>query len=343
MQSRLLNIVEFTREEFSGRLQILGIEKYRAGQIFEWIYKKRVYEFGGMTNLSEELIDKLSQNYCVDLGEVVKKSKSKADKSSKILLKNSDGAFVEAVSIPSKQRRTVCVSTQSGCKFGCAFCASGKFGFKRNLTPGEMITQVLRGRDELDTPVTNLVFMGIGEPFDNYDNLIRAIRMLNSPSQLGIGARKITVSTCGVVPKIKKFIDEGLQIELSISLHAANDTLRSQIMPVNRKYKIAELISTCSEYTEKTKREITYEYLLVDNLNCSKQDARDLAKLLKKARCFVNLIPLNPINDFPYETPSKDTINAFERILINSGIRTTIRHSTGKDINASCGQLRINP
>jgi len=344
MKSKSLpNVLDFDLNGLKAEFQRLGFEKYRAAQVTDWVYKKGVYEFDKMKNLPVELQGKLAAKFTIGAGEIKKRSNSEGDASVKLLIQMPDSELVETVYIPKGKRRTVCVSSQVGCKFRCGFCASGQAGFFRNLTAAEIIAQLLRARDEskaTNDHLTNIVFMGIGEPLDNYPNVLKAIRMMNSPEFLGIGARRITISTSGVVPKMKDLAAEGLQIELSVSLHGANDSVRSQLMPINKKWPIHELLAACKEYTVKTKREITFEYILADGLNADIEDARQLALVLEGFQCKVNLIPLNPIPEFPYKRPTIKQINAFQKELITKKIRTTVRFSSGTDINAACGQLR---
>ena len=339
----LPNILDFDAEGLKAEFVKLGIQKYRAAQVMDWIYQKGVYDFAGMSNLPQELRTKLAALFRIGMGSVKCRSKSEGDESIKLLLEMPDTNVVEAVFIPKEHRRTVCISSQVGCKFHCAFCASGQAGFFRNLSSAEILAQVLRARDESKSGrVTNIVFMGIGEPLDNFDNVLKAVKAMNRPEFLNIGARKITISTCGVVPKIKALADLGMQIELAISLHGANDHVRGKLMPVNRRYGVAELLAACAEFTQKTNREVTFEYMLADGLNASPEDARELVAVLRGhgVRCKVNLIPLNPIPEFPYKRPSNNKIVAFQNVLLESGIPTTVRYSSGTDINAACGQLR---
>ena len=243
--------------------------------------------------------------------------------------------------MPVNDRKTLCVSSQVGCKFHCAFCASGQAGFLRNLSMGEILSQVLLARDlSPDKKITNIVFMGIGEPFDNYREVLRAVRQLNSKTGLGLGARHITISTCGIVPKIEQLAQEGLQVELSVSLHGPNDTVRGAIMPVNKAYPVKLLIETCKKYAKKTKRAITFEYILVKGVNASPKEAEELGRLLKGMLCKVNLIPYNPIEEFPHAAPNYPEIVTFQKILQKHGVKTTVRFSKGQDIQAACGQLR---
>ena len=341
MSASSRNILDFTENELRERFKKLSIEPYRAGQVQKWIFEKGVYDFSKMTNLSAPLQENLKKHFDIFLPEVVEKQRSEGDKSVKLLLRLKGGDYVEAVYMPVDGRRTVCISSQVGCKFHCAFCASGQNGFLRNLTVGEILGQVLRARDlSQDKKITNIVFMGIGEPFDNYENVVRALGMLNSKSALGIGARKMTISTCGIVPKIEDLSEEGIQVELSVSLHGPNDAVRGSIMPVNKAYPVKELIAACKQYAKKTKRAITFEYILIKGVNASLQEAEELGRLLKGMLCKVNLIPYNPIEEFPHEAPTYKEVVAFQKVLESYGVRTTVRFSKGQDIQAACGQLR---
>lgn len=334
-------LLDLSLEELKKRLTAIGVEPYRAEQILGWVFSKGVYDFDRMTNLSPELREKLKGSFDLSLPPVSARERSSGDRSTKLLLDLGGKQFVEAVHIPAGARQTVCVSSQVGCKFHCAFCASGQDGFFRNLTSGEMLAQVLRARDASPTKkITNIVFMGIGEPFDNYTELLKAVRVLNAKAGLGIGARKITISTCGVIPKIKELGEEGLQVELSVSLHGANDGVRGLIMPVNKAYPVKELVKACREYAKKTRRAVTFEYILIRGVNAGEVEARELAKLLKRHLCKVNLIPYNPIEEFPHVAPSYEEIVRFQQILQAAGVPTTVRFSKGRDIQAACGQLR---
>jgi 23S rRNA (adenine2503-C2)-methyltransferase len=339
-----INLLDLTLDEFKEKLKNLAIEPYRAGQIFTWIYQKGVYDFDKMTNLSASLKENLKKHFAIFIPEIAGRESSREDHSTKLLLRLKDQSLVEAVYIPTEKRRTICLSSQVGCKFHCAFCASGQDGFFRNLDMGEMLAEILAARDTApDKKITNIVFMGIGEPFDNYKELLRTLKNLNSKEALGLGARKITISTCGIVPKIEKFAEEGLQVELSISLHGPNDTVRGAIMPVNRAHPLKPLIEACKKYVQKTGRAITFEYILIKGVNASEKEARELSRLLKGMICKVNLIPYNPIQEFPHQAPSYQEIVAFQQILQKAGVKTTVRFSKGKDIQAACGQLRSKP
>lgn len=319
----------------------MGEEPYRAVQALQWIYEKGIYDFDRMTNLPADLRKKLQNRFSQFLPAIETKQQSGHDKSVKLLVRLQDGNFVEAVYIPKDNRQTVCVSSQVGCKFHCAFCASGQNGFLRNLTAAEMISQVLMARDlSPNKKLTNIVFMGIGEPLDNYPEVLKAVRTLNDKDAFQMGARKITISTCGVVPKIEKLAEEGIQVELSVSLHGPNDTVRGAVMPVNRAHPVRTLIETCKRYAKKTKRAITFEYILIKGVNASEKEAHGVARLLKGMLCKVNLIPYNPIEEFPHAAPTYPEIVRFQQILQNAGIKATVRFSKGQDIQAACGQLR---
>lgn len=338
----MLNILDFTPEELRREFEKKSIEAYRADQILKWVFEKGVYEFDKMTDLSLDFRKKIKESFFVGIPKIADKHKSAGDNSVKLLIELPEKKdYVEAVYMPMKTRQTVCISSQVGCKFHCAFCASGQNGFFRNLKMSEMLAQVLMTRDlSANKKITNIVFMGIGEPFDNYTEMLRTVKTLNSKNALGLGARKMTISTCGIVPKINDLSEKGMQVELSVSLHGPNDAVRGAIMPVNKAYPIKELIAACKNYIRKTKRAITFEYILIRGVNSSEKEARQLAKLLKGMICKVNLIPYNPIEEFPHGEPTYQETVRFQQILQESGIRTTVRFSKGREIGAACGQLR---
>ena len=333
-------IRDYTLEELETELINLGEKKYRAKQIFAWLYKS-LRSFDEMTDLPKELIEKLKNNFILNCIEIETFQKSK-DGTIKYLLKLSDGNKIESVLMQYKYGYTVCVSNQVGCKMGCNFCASAKIGYIRDLTPAEIIGQILEIEKKENVKVSNIVFMGIGEPFDNYDNVLKAIRIINDPKGLNIGARHISISTCGLVDKILRFSEENIQCNLCISLHSSRDDVRSGMMPVNKKYNILEIMNACKKYIEKTNRRITFEYALVDGVNDSKEDAIHLAKLLRGMLCHVNLIPINKIKDGKYEKSTTERIMAFRDTLNEKGIVATIRRELGSDISAACGQLVRN-
>ncbi|MDD4908706.1 MAG: 23S rRNA (adenine(2503)-C(2))-methyltransferase RlmN [Candidatus Omnitrophica bacterium] len=335
------NIKELDLKELEQLLEEWGEPRFHAGQVFSWIYQKGASSFDEMSNLSARLRKRLEESFFLSGLKQTKALKS-SDGTQKLLFTLADGNLVEAVIIPVDERVTGCVSTQVGCKFACCFCASGMLGFKRNLTAAEILDEVLYlKRGSVDNKLTHLVFMGTGEPFDNYDNLLKAVRVINSPKGLNIGARRITISSSGIIPGIKRLADEGLQVELSISLHAPDDKTRSMLMPVNKKYPVKDLIQACREYAGRTNRQITFEYILLKNVNCSTQKARELAGLLKGLNCKVNLIIYNPVKELRFEPPGKLEILFFKDALIKAGINCIIRKERGGDIDAACGQLRL--
>ena len=318
---------------------------YRARQIFDALYHRDAQSGGDLKQLPEPLRRELVSAFPPRVLQPVEERRS-ADGTVKYLSRLEDGETLETVLIPAPSRNTLCVSTQVGCAYACAFCASGLNGFQRNLTSGEIVQQLLLIQRFLKktaarSRVTNVVFMGMGESLANYVHLLKAIRILNSPEGLGIAARKITISTVGLVPMIERLSKEGLQLELAISLHAPHDDLRGQIMPVNRKYPVQELLQACRAYARTTRRLITFEYILIDRVNDEPAHARDLAALLKGLMCKVNLIPCHPIPGRPFQRPSNNRMFAFGRILKEGGISCTLRKSRGLDIEGACGQLRL--
>jgi 23S rRNA (adenine2503-C2)-methyltransferase len=336
------DIKELSLKDLENKLLAWELPKYHAKQIFSWIYQKGAFDFGSMSNLPLALRKKLIGEFYI-LGLEIADLQKSSDGTTKFLFELKDKNLVEAVNIPAARRATGCISSQVGCKFSCQFCASGLKGFKRNLTVGEILDEVLYLKNNIQgAGLTHIVFMGTGEPLDNYDNVLKAIRIINCPDAFNIGARRITISTSGIIPGIHKLATEDLQIELSISLHAACDKLRSQIMPVNKIYPLADLIKCCHEYTAKTNRQITFEYILIKGLNCGLGAAQDLVNLLKDLRLAkVNLIPANPIPELEIFSPSKAQIEAFKEYLFKSGINVTLRQERGQDIDAACGQLRL--
>ena len=318
-----------------------GERPFHTRQIFAWVYKKGVTDFEAMSDLPSDLRARLKESFYILSLNLIKRIKSH-DGTEKLLFKLKDDNLIEAVIIPAGKRITGCISTQVGCKFACRFCASGTLGFKRNLTSQEMIEEVLYLKNNSQgRKVTHLVFMGIGEPLDNYDFVIKAIRIINSPHTLNIGARRITISTSGIIPAIKKLSGEGLQIELSVSLHAADDKTRLRLMPINKIYPLKDLITACREYISKTNRQITFEYVLIKDINSGLQNALKLSKILKGLNCKVNLIPCNIIKELKVQPPENTEILSFRDRLLKSGINVTLRRPRGEDIEAACGQLRL--
>lgn len=336
------NILDLNLEELKEVLGNWQKPKFHAHQIFAWIYKKGVSDFERMSNLPQALREKLKKDFYLCGLRIVEKLASK-DGTEKFLFGLQDKNLIEAVVIPAEGRFTGCVSVQVGCKFACKFCASSLLGFKRNLSSGEMLEEVLYLKNNSkDKKLTHLVFMGIGEPLDNYDNVMKTIRIINSPYGLNIGARKITISTCGLIPQIAKLANEDLQIELSVSLHSADDKIRIKVMPINKKYPLKGLILACQDYISKTNRQITFEYILIKGLNSDLQSARKLSKIVEELRlCKVNLIPANTIREYNIEPPNKLEILYFRDYLLKQGVNVTLRKPRGQDIEAACGQLRL--
>ncbi len=318
-----------------------GFPRFCAGQVFDWVYKKSAVDFSQMSNLPLDLRKRLAENYVLSCLELVKKQQSK-DKTEKFLFELADKNFIEAVSIPAKDRVTGCISSQAGCKFACRFCASGQLGLRRNLEVAEIIEQALYLKNySAAKKLTHIVFMGTGEPLDNYDNVLAAIRLINAKDGMGIGARRITISTCGIIPGIEKLAQEKLQIELSVSLHAADNATRDKLMPVNKKYPLEQLLRCCRDYVKKTNRQVTFEYILVKDINSGLPDARRLAIMLAGFDCKVNLIPANPARNLGILAPPAGAVKVFQNALSQSGVKVTLRQARGEDIDAACGQLRL--
>jgi len=335
----LENIKNFNLEELKEVIKSIGEKPFRAEQIFKWIYCENVTSFDEMTNLSLYLREKLKQNFELCIYNIVKRQES-SDGTKKYLFKLPDSNLIETVLMEYKYGKTLCISSQIGCKMGCKFCASTGIPFERNLSTGEIVEQVLSVQRDQNIRISNIVFMGIGEPFDNYDNVISAIGILNNQKGLAIGARHISISTSGIVPRIYDLADKNIQCTLSISLHCTNDEKRSKIMPINKKYNIQELIKACKYYIEKTNRRVSFEYALAKDNNDHLQDAKELVQLLKGMLCHVNLIPINKIQNEPFQKSDIDSVLKFRNYLNEHGIVATIRRELGADIEAACGQLR---
>ena len=333
------NIKDYDLNELKQELTNIGEKPFRAEQIFKWLYVEKVHSFDEMTNLSLELREKLKQNYDICNFTIVKKLESK-DGTKKYLFGLSDGNAIESVLMQYHFGKTVCVSSQIGCKMGCKFCASTGIAFIRSLTSGEIVEQIIAIEQDIGEKISNVVFMGIGEPFDNYDNVMNAVKILNNQKGLNIGARHISISTSGIVPKIYQFADENVQCTLSISLHSANNETRSSMMPVNNAYNIQELIKACKYYISKTNKRISFEYALAKDNNDNQKAADELVALLHGMLCHVNLIPINKIENGKYIKSSNENIIKFRDYLNSKGITATIRRELGSDIEAACGQLR---
>ena len=334
------NIKDYNLDKLKEELINLGEKAFRAEQIFKWLYVEKVKSFDEMTNISIELREKLKENYTICNYKIIRKQES-SDGTKKYLFEiDDDGNAIETVLMQYHHGKTICVSSQIGCKMGCKFCASTGIKFVRSLSSGEIVQQLIAIEQDIEDKISNIVFMGIGEPLDNYDNVINAIRIINNPKGLNIGARHISVSTSGLVPKIYDLAKESIQCTLSISLHATNNEKRSSMMPVNNVYPIEELIKACKEYIKITNRRISFEYALAKDNNDNLDDAKELVKLLKGMLCHVNLIPINKIENGKYTKSSNENIMKFRDYLNDHGIVATIRRELGSDIDAACGQLR---
>lgn len=334
-----INLLDLNISELQDMLSEIGQEKFRAAQIFNWLGKgtKSLEE---MSNIPKKLREELGSIAYIGKLKIARKLISESDGTAKYLFELNDGNLIESVLMRYKYGLSVCVSSQAGCKMNCSFCASAGIGFIRDLTPGEMLDQVLTIQNDTGEKIGHIVVMGIGEPLDNYDNLIKFLQLCHSHDSLNIGYRRMTVSTCGLVPGILKLAEEDLPINLSISLHAPNDEIRGKLMPVNKKYSIDKLIEACKIYTKVSKRRITFEYALIRGVNDTKENAKELAQRIKGMLCHVNLIPLNPVEGSEYRQTDKRKIADFRDMLMYHGIETTVRRELGGDIDAACGQLR---
>lgn len=333
------NIKDYNLEELKQILIELGEKPYRAEQIFKWIMQENVTSFDDMTNLSIDLRNKLKESFDLHVFNILQKQVSK-DGTKKYLFDVLDGNAIESVLMEYKHGFTICVSSQIGCKMGCKFCASTGVKFSRNLSAGEIVEQLLAIQRDENIKISNLVFMGIGEPLDNFDNVMKAIAILNNPKGINMGARHISISTSGLVPKICELADKNIQCTLSISLHSANNEKRSQMMPVNNVYNIEELMKACRYYIKKTNKRISFEYALAKENNDNLADAKELVNLLRGMLCHVNLIPINKIENGKYSKSTNENILKFRDYLNEKGIVATIRRELGSDIDAACGQLR---
>lgn len=329
-----------TLEELQREMLELGEKKFVAGQIFSWLHEKRVTDFDDMTNISKNLRLTLKNFYTIYDCSIEKKLCSVYDNTVKYLYRLHDGELIESVVMKYKYGYTICVSSQVGCKMGCHFCASGIAGFVRNLTPSEILSQVYKSAEDLNIRISHIVMMGVGEPLDNFENVMRFLSLVTDEKGMNLSMRNISLSTCGVVSGIKKLLEKKLQLTLSVSLHAPNDEIRSRTMPVNNKWGIDELLSACRSYAEATSRRISFEYAMIDGVNDSDECAKELASRLSGMLCHVNLIPVNSVKERDYKRSNDKRIKAFIAVLEKKGITATVRRTLGSDINASCGQLR---
>ncbi len=335
----MINILDLNLIELKQWMKKNGESEFRAKQVSDWIYKG-IWKFENMNNISQSLKEKLKSNFCINIPELISEHTSKQNDTRKYLFALDDGNLIECVVMKYKHGNSICISTQVGCRMGCKFCASTIGGMIRNLTPGEMLSQIMKSQELISERISNVVLMGSGEPFDNFDNVMKFLEIVNSENGLNIGQRNITISTCGIVPKIIEFADINMQTTLAISLHAATDEIRMKSMPIANKYSIAEVIDACKYYINKTNRRITFEYALVKDLNDSKIEAEKLSILLKGMLCHVNLIPVNEIEENQLKRSSNENVAEFKKVLESNNIQTTIRREMGLDINAACGQLR---
>ena len=318
-----------------------GFPKFRAKQIVQWL-QKGVVEFSLMTNLPKQLISFLEESCYIAQAKIERKLSSKIDETVKYLFSFNDGECVESVVMKYHHGYSICISTQVGCKMGCTFCATGKSGYSRDLTASEMLAQIESAQRDLNVRISNIVLMGMGEPLDNYDNVVRFLKLVSSENSLNIGMRHITLSTCGVVPRIYDLADLGLQLTLSVSLHAPTDEIRSTTMPINKAYNISELLKACRYYINKTNRRISFEYAMIDSVNDTDECAEILSRKLSSMLCHVNLIPVNSVKGTGYVKSKLERQQAFIDILSKKGVTATVRRTLGSDINASCGQLKRN-
>ena len=332
------NIYNCTKNELEQYFINIGEKKFKATQVFEWLYQKKVASFDEMSNIKKEIIEKLKTDFVISDLKII--TKQVGTDVCKYLFELDDKNEIEAVLMRHDYGNSLCVSSQVGCNMGCKFCESGRLKKVRNLSTYEMVLQLLQVEKDLGIRISHLVLMGIGEPFDNYDNVINFIDIINDPKGLALGSRHITVSTSGIVPKIKEFINNGKQVNLAISLHASNNELRSQIMPINKVYNLNMLMDAIKEYIDKTNRRVTFEYVLLSGVNDSKENAIELSKLLNKLNCYVNLIPYNETSHIEYKKSSQNKIMEFYDTLKKNNINVTIRKEFGNSVSAACGQLR---
>lgn len=334
------DIKSYSLAQLEEYLLSIGEAKYRAGQIFEWIHKKNIKDIDEMSNISAKLRLKLKEDCTLLNVEEILYKESAIDKTRKYLFKLPDGNIIESVFMRYKHGNSVCISSQVGCRMGCRFCASTLDGLLRNLSTSEMLDQIYKISLSTGERVSNIVLMGAGEPMDNFDNVLKFIEIINSEQGLNISQRNITVSSCGLVPKIKELADKKLQITLALSLHAADDETRKSLMPIANKYSIKEVLDACRYYFDTTKRRVSFEYGLVAGVNDTKEEALKLSRLIKNMQAHVNLIPINPIKERDYKEPAHKNVLAFKQILEKSGIQATVRREMGRDIDGACGQLR---
>lgn len=333
------NIYNYSLEQLTNYFASINQKPFRAKQVFSWLYQKEASSFDEMSNLSKELREQLKEHFTFDILKIVEKQESK-DGTIKYLFEMLDGSLIETVLMIHDYGKSLCVTSQVGCNMKCSFCASGLLRKQRDLTPGEIVAQVMKVQLDTKQRISHVVVMGTGEPFDNYDNVMEFVRIINHPNGLAIGARHITISTCGLIPGIQRYSDEGIQTNLAISLHAPNDEIRNQLMPINRRYPLDDLRQVISDYIDKTNRRVTFEYILLKDVNDSLVDARQLAHYLRGLNAYVNLIPYNSVDEHGYQPSDQETIEKFKSELLRLHINVTLRKEHGRDIDGACGQLR---
>ena len=332
-------ISSYTLEQLTERLKAMGQPAFRAKQIFHWLHQKLVTEFSAMTDQPKALLAKLEEEYYIAAPVIQRRQQSK-DGTVKYLFRLADGNCIETVVMRYNYGNTVCVSTQVGCRMGCRFCASTQAGRVRNVEAGEIAAEIYAAQKDIGERISHIVLMGIGEPLDNFDNVMDFLTIISSPEGVNIGMRNISLSTCGIVPQIDKLAEKKLQLTLSISLHAPNNAMRSQMMPVNDAYPVEELIAACRRYQKVTGRRISFEYSMVRGVNDSPATAKELAKLIRGMGAHVNLIPINPVDGSPYSATDAENVKRFQNMLTDLGVNATVRRRLGSDISAACGQLR---
>ena len=340
MENGQMDIKSLSLEEMEPLLMELGLKKFQVKEVFSWLHQKQVESFDEMTNISKAGREALDKKFYINFLKITKKLVSSLDGTIKYLYELRDGQMVESVLMHYQHGNSLCISTQAGCRMGCKFCASTLAGLARNLTPSEMLDEIYTAQRDSGEKVNSVVLMGIGEPLDNYDNVLRFLRILSSKEGMNMSLRHVSLSTCGIVPMIDRLAEENLQLTLSISLHAPNNAIRDQMMPVNKRWNMDELLTACDRYFEKTGRRISYEYALVGGVNDSVDTARELGRRMHGKNCHVNLIPVNEVKERGFKKGSKESIRKFANILEGYGVTTTVRRELGSDINAACGQLR---
>lgn len=336
--NNLPDIKDMTLAECEAFVADMGSPRYRATQMFRWLHKQQARDFGEMTNIAQKFRQEIALRARISIVEIAHVLEA-SDGTRKLLFKLEDGNYVEGVLIPGRNHFTACLSTQVGCRMGCTFCLTGKMGFKRNLRPGEIVSQASALLHfHPDISCGNIVMMGMGEPLDNYDNIIAALKIITSEFGLSFSAQKITISTCGIIPQIAR-LGKAFPVNLAVSLNAANDEMRTKLMPINKKYPLKELLAVCKDYPMPARRMITFEYILIGGINDSLEDAKKLSSLLREIRCKINLIVWNAIPDFPFASPSQEKVEAFQKEMIRNKYTAIIRASKGSEIMAACGQL----